>query len=423
MLSGLILTAALLAPATDDPEVVPADVPAVTVPQAPAFGPETAPPPDPVQAPTLPDAGMAAPPPHGPSLVDTHTGPPDDLWAEIDYRLYWLRPAPVNQPLIASGGQALIGGRDVEYGRMNGLGVGVGTWLNERHTFGLGVGGFMTEQRKQFAAVNSSPGGAPQLVRPFTDALLAQPAQVFISDPGRLAGGAFAAFGARLSGLELYGIRNLYYHCGDRVDLVVGGRYLDLNEFLEFTQVTRPLGAATVQFNRTPFGAGSVLTLTDRFRTRNQFYGGTIGLRGEYHLGLAFLSLGVKAGVGNNHQTIDIDGRSRVAGVAPLPGGLFAVQGANLGRQSVDRIALLTEVGATFGVQVTGRVKVIAGYDFIYLNNTARPGQQIDPVVNTRLLPTSPLFGTVSGLTSPIPTGARDDFYAHGVRLGAEIGF
>jgi hypothetical protein len=27
----------------------------------------------------------------------------------------------------------------------------------------------------------------------------------------------------------------------------------------------------------------------------------------------------------------------------------------------------------------------------------------------------------VSGLTSPIPTRARDDWYAHGVRIGMEL--
>ena len=412
MLSGLILTAALLVPATGEPEVVQADAPAVTIPQTP--------PPEP--APAMP---AAAEPAQRPSLKDTHSGPPDNLWAEVDYRLYWLRPGPLNQALATSGGQTVIGGRDVEYGKANGFGVSAGVWLNDRNTFGLGASGFLLEQRSRFEAVNSAADGSPQFVRPFTDALLAQPAQVSISDPGRLAGGAFAAFGARLSGLELYAIRNLYYHCGNRVDLLVGGRYLDLDEFLAFTQVTRPLGAATIQFNRTTFGAGTVLTLTDRFRTRNQFYGGTLGLRGEYHVGLGFLSLTAKVGLGNNHQSIDIDGRSSVSapGVAALPGGLFAVQGANLGHQSVNRFAILTEIGAQFGVQVTKRVKVIAGYDFIYLNNTARPGQQIDPVVNTRLVPTSALFGTVSGLTSPVPTGAREDFYAHGVRMGFEIGF
>jgi hypothetical protein len=424
MLSGLILTAALLVPATGDTEVAQGGVPSVAVPQVPAPGAQ----PDPSMTPTG-VAGDATAGQERPSLTDTHLGPPDDLWAEVDYRLYWLRPAPLNQALVTTPGQAnaLIGGQDVEYGKMNGYGVGAGMWLNERHTFGVGAGGFMIEQRKRFAAVNSDAAGSPRLARPFTDALLARPAELFVADPGRFAGGAFAASGARLSGLELYAIRNLYYHCGHRLDFLVGGKYLDLDEFLEFTQVTRPLGAATFQFGGVPFGAGNVLTLTDRFRTRNQFYGGVVGLRGEYRLGFGFLSLGAKLGLGNNHQSIDVDGRSSVSGpavsVAPLPGGLYAVQGANLGHQTVNRFALLTEVGAQFGVQVTKRVKVTAGYDFIYLNNTARPGPQIDPVINTRLLPTSPLFGTLSGLTSPVPTGAREDFYAHGIRLGAEIGF
>jgi hypothetical protein len=97
------------------------------------------------------------------------------------------------------------------------------------------------------------------------------------------------------------------------------------------------------------------------------------------------------------------------------------VQGANNGRLVTNRLSVVSEVGAQAGVQVSKHVRVTIGYDLLYLENVARPGDQIDPVVNPRLLPTSTSFRQITGLTSPVRTRARDDWYAHGVRIGAEF--
>ena len=248
---------------------------------------------------------------------------------------------------------------------------------------------------------------------------------MLISNPGLLAGGAFLATGSRLSGADLFVVRNLAYCPNYSFDFLGGGKYLDLDEYLEITQVTRPIGEGVVVLNNVRFGGdgGPALTVADRFRTRNQFWGGVLGLRGEYRFGPAFVNLTIKGGVGNNRQTVDIDGFSEVAvpGVPRLPSGLLAVQGANRGRLVSNRLSVISEVGAQVGVQVTRHVRVTIGYDLLYLEDVARPGDQIDPIINPRLLPTSTSFGSVSGLTSPIRTQARDDWYAHGVRIGMEL--
>ena len=162
--------------------------------------------------------------------------------------------------------------------------------------------------------------------------------------------------------------------------------------------------------------------MTDRFRTRNQFYGPQAGLRGEYRSGSVFVSLGGKLGIGNVHQRVDIDGRSDVAGVGGVPGGLLATQGSNLGQFTTNRFGVLVDVGVAAGYQFAawGRAKV--GYDFLYLNDVARPGQQVDgTTLNSRLIPTSRNFAGASGLAAPVPTGRTDDFFAHGFRVGLEL--
>lgn len=418
MLPGLILSAVLAAqpaPAAQPGPFPPAAAPAAQ-PAVPAMPPSPTAYQPPVQS--------AAPQP--PVFRDTHLGPPDSVWFGGDYLMYWLKPAQV--PLLAAANRPgqpqtpVLGGREYEFGPADGGRVHVGAWLNDRHTVGVGASGFMLEQKSAFAAVNSGPDGSPQLVRPFQDALLARPAELLISTPGLLAGGAFVATGSRLSGADLFVVRNLAYCPNYSFDFLGGGKYLDLDEYLEITQVTRPIGEGVVVLNNARFG-DAALTVADRFRTRNQFWGGVLGLRGEYRFGPAFVNLTVRGGVGNNRQTVDIDGFSAVAapGVQPLPGGLLAVQGANLGRRVSNRLSVLAEAGAQVGVQVTRHARVTIGYDLLYLEDVARPGDQVDPIINPRLLPTSTSFGSVSGLTSPIRTRARDDWYAHGVRIGMEL--
>lgn len=427
MLSGLILSAALLAPGADPAPAADAPRPLPRSAQAAPAVPVSPPTADPATDPYLPAPNSAA---AQAVLRDTHLGPPVSMWVEGDYRLYWLKPGPLAMPLLVTSApgqplQTVLGGGNYEYGPFSGGGLSGGLWLNDRHTVGLGASGFLTEQRSVSAAFNSGPTGSPPLARPFTEALRVEPARLLVANPGTLAGGVWTSAGARFAGAEMFGIRNLLYCRDYSLDLLAGGRYLDLDENLSVNQVTRAIDGGTVVFNNVLYsgGGGPALVLNDYFRTRNQFWGGTLGLRGQYWLGPVFLGASVKGGIGNNHQVVQIDGSSSVAapGVAALPGGLLAVAGANIGRHVTNRLAALSDVSLQMGVQVSPYLRVFVGYDFLYLSNVVRPGDQIDPIINQRLLTTSTSFRSLSGLTSPIVTGVRDDFFAHGVRFGMQL--
>jgi hypothetical protein len=362
--------------------------------------------------------------------VDNHLGPPQAIWAGVDYMRYWLRPAPLPVPLLANGaGATLIGGNEVEFSSANGIQATLGTWLNDRHTVGLAGSGFLLEQRSRSAVVSSGTGALATLVRPTVDALTGNPSAVVVATPpipGVITGGLTGALGVdtgiRLSGFDAYAIANVAYCPNYTFDFQFGGRYLDLDEYLSVTQVSTGFGGTTVPFGGNTYNNATV-TVNDRFRTRNQFFGGFMGFRGEYRFGAAFLALSARVGIGNNHQTIDVDGSSavNVPGKAPLPGGVLTAQGGNLGQSDRNQFAVLSEVGATGGVQFSPWGRVLVGYDFLYLNNVARPGLQVDRVVNGRLLPISNTFNGLSGVASPRDTGARDDFFAHGVRIGLEV--
>jgi hypothetical protein len=137
-----------------------------------------------------------------------------------------------------------------------------------------------------------------------------------------------------------------------------------------------------------------------------------------------FVNVLSKVALGPNHEVVTINGLTRdptsTVGVAS---GLLALAGANAGRQTTNRFVVVPEVGAQVGCQVTGHVRMSVGYQFLYVNDVARPGAQIDPAVNLRFVPLSRSFGSQSGPTTPQVTLGRNDFFAHGIRFGVEVSY
>jgi hypothetical protein len=417
MLSSFILTAALAVPGADptpsNTNPAPSAMPGMSAAPLESLAPL------PADQVFMPGAEPSA----TDCLTDTHLGHPDRFWGGVNYLRYWYKNGPNPVTLLNSGGNRVLGGTDYDYGAANGIGFNAGGWLDNRHTYGVQFGGFLMEQRSVFGAQQSNAAGFPALTRPYTDALRGIPAVSAVSTPNASVGNMAVASGLRFAGAEALGVRNLTYCPRFSVDALAGVKYLDLDEFLDVTQVTQPINGGQLFFNRNQIPANTGVTINDRFRTRNQFWGGVVGLRGEYFLGPVFLNGTVKVGMGNNQQVVDIDGSSRVNAPngAAVAGGLLAGPGANIGSSVTNRFAIVNELGCQLGMQVTSHAKVLVGYDFIYLNNVVRPGQQIDPVINNRFVPTSAAFGSLAGLRSPVVTGTRDDFFAHGVRFGLEL--
>ena len=98
-----------------------------------------------------------------------------------------------------------------------------------------------------------------------------------------------------------------------------------LDETLLLTQFTRPVGTGIILLNGVSYDNGTQLVITDRFRTRNQFYGGEVGARAEWRLGPAFLGVTPTVGFGPTHQVVEVDGQ--------LKTGRDVVIGALLGAE------------------------------------------------------------------------------------------
>jgi hypothetical protein len=50
-------------------------------------------------------------------------------------------------------------------------------------------------------------------------------------------------------------------------------------------------------------------------------------------------------------------------------------------------LGVVPEVGVKVGYQVTPHLRAQVGYDFLYWSDVVRPGSQIDPLINTNLIP------------------------------------
>jgi hypothetical protein len=157
--------------------------------------------------------------------------------------------------------------------------------------------------------------------------------------------------------------------------LIGGYRFLQLDESLILREtVTRP----------PVFPVGGITTeRVDLFDAVNEFHGGEIGIDGEWFSGPWSVQLMGKVALGNSHQTVAIEGQTTTTsgGVSAVtPGGFFAAA-TNIGVFENDEFAVMPEAHVRARYDVTELMNIFIGYRFLYLNEAARPGDQIDLAV------------------------------------------
>ncbi len=352
---------------------------------------------------------------------DLIRGPKEPVWMSYSQLLLWFQPARATIPLAydPTTNRVLLNGSD-ELGKYYGYKVDGGMWLNHEHTFGFGADGFITEHRSTFQSVN---GGS--ITRPFFDATTGTQVALSVSDPlaavpftGSMATTNTARFAT--AGINLR--RNVKYDEHWQMDIFYGFRYYDLDESLVVYQTTTLPGP--VVLGGQTINAGTNVMLRDRSYTRNQFWGGDIGTRLEYRHGMGFIAFTPKLAFGSTHQITQINGETRAAMPNVTVQGALLASGlngdGNLGRFITNRFGIATDIGLQAGVNITKNARVAIGYQFYYMNNVARPGAQFDQTINQRVVPLSPAFGALTGVSAPRVTFDREGFYAHGVALTME---
>lgn len=349
-------------------------------------------------------------------------GEPDRtrIYGGVDYLMWWMKkgnfPALVTKgdPADAPPGALGQNGTNVIYGDrvgpngFSGARLNLGLWLDDEQTWTIEGNYFFFGQRQVFllASHSGDPSETTTLNVPFFNASTGLEDAIQIGVPGGQSGAITAETAHRFGGAEL-NLRTRLAQSNDyRVFLIGGFRYLTLVESLDLSAVSDALAPPVG-------GAGS---FADSFATSNRFYGGQIGVGGEFIHEECVLNLHAKLGFGSMTQKVSINGSTTaidpITGtLTTTPGGFFAAS-SNSGDYSRTHFAFVPEVGANLGYRLTPHVTAIVGYTFLYISSVVRPSDQIDRSVNTAPPNTHPAFSFHS-----------TDFWTQGVNLGLEIRF
>ncbi len=372
-------------------------------------------------------------------------------WVYGDYLLWWLRPAPTGPALLTTGTltnptslgsgilgnsstQVLAGNSNFNTGPYSGFRLG-GGWVHCSDAFGLEGNFFYLTQQSTQESFSSDASGSPLLGRPVIDARTGNETVFFVSAPNAFAGTFTAASSTLLFGFDgnvLLPWRRAYAIDPDEVGYFVtplaGFRYLNLRDDETLSQSSNVLPRGVGFFDGQPITNGGNISVTDDFRTLNQFYGGQIGVKAGINWWRFALNGSAKVALGSMREEANITGST--TGTNPLfgltqtvSGGLLAL-GSNSAAHNRNILAVIPEGTLNFSVEITPQIYVYLGYTILYVSNVARPGNLIDRSVNRTDIPSSQVFNpTVPGPQSPSFSWNGTDFWAQGINVGLSLRF
>jgi hypothetical protein len=298
-----------------------------------------------------------------------------------------------------------------------GFRANAGYWFDDARTLGIEGDFFFVQNSKKGRTEASDANGFPIIARPFTDAVTGESSALLVAFPGGVRGVA----DVRAENFAIGGGFHFLYDllggpCG-RLDAMLGFRYLGVFDEITFEQDSTSLVAGST--------FGQRLQILDRFNAKTNFYGVVLGLSGERKVGFWFFGARGSLALGGVRQHLRIDGRTVITPPNGQPEatfrGLYA-QASNIGGNADTAFAVLPEIGLRFGVQLTESGRFYLGYNWMYLNNVIRAGDQIDTQVNTEFL--LPPGGTATGPQRPALLNFKTtDYWLQGLCFGMEIKF
>ena len=414
----ILLMSAALAPAEGPHAALPPlDLGATLQPRLPAGVPVSQPlsacelpaePPPALEDPHLSVATLARP--------DATPRPFGVTWTSLEYLIWYPKGQPVPPVVTAARAvpaldspatQILLGGGQEESHPVSGGRFTKGFAINSAGTAALEVGYFFLGTRTDAVSVAAPDARGRQLGRPFTDARDGRQGVLPLAGPG-FAGSATLLTNVRVTGWEVNALANLVNAPTLKLHAVGGYRYFQAAEGLRVEQ-------------RVFDGAGLAAGVADQFDARNAFHGGQLGLVADCSLGGFDLELAGKVALGRNNASVRVGGgtasRNADGTVSGFGAGVLALA-SNSGFAEEGRFAVLPEARVRLGYRFPKGGRVFVGYNFLYLSDAVRPGDQIDPVLDVGQIPLNQRqFGVGD---RPGPLFVRSDFWVQGIVLGAE---
>ncbi|VTT99680.1 Protein containing DUF1551 OS=Rhodopirellula maiorica SM1 GN=RMSM_05043 PE=4 SV=1: DUF1551 [Gemmataceae bacterium] len=387
------------------------------------------------------DCGLAVGDPGIPVMGDAvgRVAGPGRWWATGEYLMWWTQSTSVPTLVTTSSPQfnGILGQGNTtplvtgSFGQTfhSGGRFGVGRWFGAEQIRGVEARMFFLGQAASTATYTTAM--VPFLARPFNNVNpntpFFGPDSEVVADSTRATGGVQVHLENQLWGAELNYRRNLWG--GDpcnpcsphRLDALVGYRYVNFSEKLTVTENFTTLPGAALPV---PFASGVV---TDMFRTSNEFHGGQIGLAGSTQRGRWSLDGRAAIAFGTLNRTLYIDGSQNLLMANGMPvtaqGGLLAIPGANIGKYNDSVFSVVPEAGLNIGYQLTSRMKLFVGYNFLYMTNVLRPAGAIDTNLDAARIPNflATPAAPVPGTPRPAPQFNASGFFVQGISFGVQF--
>ncbi len=372
-----------------------------------------------------------------PAPVAYHRSPNDQFWVSGEYLQGWIRPGPLNAPLVTSGlasdspaaaaigqpGTAVLFGGNINFPTTPGVHLETGCFVDDANRVSLELGGLVYAPTTSRLNVASDGGGNPVIGRPFFNTNTQTAQAVVNSLPGSYTGSATVNAYSQLWGFEANARYHVYCLGRAHIDFLAGDRFLRLNENLAVNDQVAGIGANPLFLQGAMLPIGSTQSDRDSFSTTNQFSGLNFGARMRWEGDNFFVSAFTKAAFGCSNENVQINGITSAtipgSGTTTAQGGILALT-SNIGDYSRNVFSIVPECGLNFGVDLTSHIRVTAGYSFLYWSEVARPGAEIDHGVNPTLVP-GITSGVTSGSARPGFTFNESPFWVHTLMCGVEI--
>ncbi len=362
------------------------------------------------------------------------------FWFQAEYLIWWLKNNQASVPVIfaafpsddvgsggLSGGSAHVENDPARfsYGAQSGFRLSTGYFFDDAREWGADASWLQFGTRTHTSHTVSDGGDeiGPVIVNSNTGF------EDFhdFSIPGKREAELDSLQQNRLWGLEANVSRQVSALLfADRLDFFTGFRYL------QFTEDLDTYGHHDAIDGYVDPVAQSV-TYTDHFGVENNFYGWQFGLRSHTDIDIFTVDLIGKLALGGVDEYVNINGSTTVVSPNPngplrpnvtQPGG-FLTQPTNIGRYHEGNFAVVPEFIGNVGCQLFPWLRATVGYDFLYVNNLLRVGNQIDQVDSRQV------YGAISYVPGSTPTSTSPTFQAHtggvfwaqGLTFGLEFAF
>jgi hypothetical protein len=393
------------------------------------------------------------------------SAPTDRCWVRADFLFWWTNGEHL-PPLVTTGGDGTLHNSQIAFGNstvnwegQSGWRITAGKWLDGCHNWALEGDYFNLCGNSTVFAMKSTAFGNPSIFRPFYDVnppagspgqsaeVVSRPVSSLVGGPPGAAGGVtveatdyFQSAGAWLRhpvcGNDCGTCCDPCGSCGDccaprscRVDLIAGYRYYGLYNNVDIHENLTALSGGFVGFN---------FDVRDTFHAENQFHGGEVGLALQTSRGRWSLGILTKVAMGNNHQTVVINGRTTVINNTgqsqTLSGGLLAQPATtndgypgNIGTHVRDDFVMIPNLNLELGYQLSCRWRAYVGYDALYWASVERAADQIDLNVDSARIPSAdqllpqPVPRDTPKLPFPAFPSRGSNFWAHGIKAGFEF--